>query len=869
MSESESAVRTIRRFVFPVFFASGGCALIYQVIWTRQLSLIFGVSVYAISAVLGSFMAGLALGSWLFGRRSDGVTRPVRLYGLLEGGIGIYALLFPLIITYITRPLFIWAGGLLEPASPSLQGVRLLIALGSLIVPTTLMGGTFPVMSRFFVRLRSRAGRDISLLYAINTVGAVAGTVLVGFLLLSFFGITATLCATALVNLALAAVAIGLSRREPHPATTGDLTAPAVSTDSPGPAGGPAAFVPTPGMLRLCLAVILLSGFASLACEVLWTRVLTFYTHNSTFAFSAMLATFLVGLSIGSWLIGLVLDRIHRRLAWFGWLEAALAVSVTGSVLVVERLPGVMRVAFTSLGLQNWGVALLYIFGQTALVLLLPAIILGAIFPLATRIYTTGLGTVGRQVGAVYAANTLGAIFGSLGAGFIMIPLFGVRSSFLVIIGLNFLLAGVLLVCSGTHRGWKLFRLTAVALIGLACWAQVPEKIFYRNYVARFGEVLFYKEEASDTVMVAQAAHRPNSRMIIFADGRGTAGHPTVMEDRFYGHLPMLLHDDVQDVLVICFGVGNTVGAIGRHPEVQRIDIAELSPGVVECSRFFDTNERILEDPRVNLTIEDGRNFLLTTDRKYDLIHLDPPEIHTAGVVNLYTREFYELCRDHLKPNGILSHWVNVYLLPEKESRMLAGTVQDVFPHTTVWQGPRHYSFNFICSDSELSIDLEGFRRRMAVPAVRQSLAEVHLDDQYDLLSLHLLSEESLRRFVGDVPLVTDDRTRVDFSVPRSIYSGFGFKHFFSAHSNLYTVDGMEHDPRERGGRLGLLSLSLDRDSVAPRVVLPAAPTVTDPPEPAFEALLEERIEKRLDQYRVLIEHDPDCRVLDSWRTAE
>jgi len=855
MTTSNRAVHAIRRAVFPIFFASGACALVYQVVWTRQ--------------------PGLALGSWWLGRVADRVRRPVRLYGLLEAGIGVYTLLFPWLLDHAVRPLFMSAAGIFEPASAPLQAARFAIAVGALIVPTTLMGGTFPVMSRFFVRLRERVGRDLSLLYAVNTVGAVGGTILVGFVLLAFFGIRATLYGTALVNLALAAAAIRLSRREPRPvrdddAGPGSVAAPLTGTSAAaGPAGDTSALSGNPRVLRLCLVAILLSGFASLAYEVLWTRVLLFYLHNSTFAFSAMLATFLFGLTAGSWLVGLVLDRIQRLVSWFGWLEIALAVSVALSAQVIRRLPELVTLGLETIGLDSWWVTLFYIFGQTALVLLIPALILGAIFPLATRIYTTGLGSVGRKVGTVYSANTLGAIFGAAAAGFVMIPTIGVRGSFLALILLNFLL-GTALLGMDPDRGprAKLGAVVAVLVLALLSWTALPAKIFYRNFEKRFGQVLFYEEEASDTIMVAQVSGRPATRMMIFSDGRGTAGTPTVMENRFYGHLPLLLHPEPKEVLVICFGVGNTMGAIGRHPEVERIDVAELSPGVVKCAPNFPTNNGILEDPRVNLTIEDGRNFLLTTDKKYDVITLEPPEIHTAGVVNLYTREFYELCRDHLKEGGVLSHWVNVFLLPEKETRMLVRTVLEIFPHTTLWQGPRHYSFNFISSERPLSIELSEFRRKLAQPEVNRSLAEVQLADQYDLLSLFLFSEQGLDRFAGDVPVVTDDHSRIDFSVPRSVYSGFGFKHPFSAHVNVLTETHSDHDPEERGGRLGLMLLSLGRESVAPLVTGRQGPPAAEAGAgelPSFDELLEARIEKRREIYRTLIKHDPDRAILDAW----
>jgi len=515
------------------------------------------------------------------------------------------------------------------------------------------------------------------------------------------------------------------------------------------------------------------SGFTALGYEVLWTRALEFYTHNSTYAYSAMLAVFLLGIGLGSGLVARWSDRLREPLLTLAVLEIAIGVTVTAGLLLYSRYDILIpKMAAALGGLDSWGNVILLIFSEAGLVLLATTLLFGATFPVGASVVVQSLGTVGQRIGGLYTANTVGSIVGSLVAGFLLLPLLGMRTAFLVLALVNVLLGvGLALGTSAGRRG-RIVAAGGVA-VAVAMFVVVPPTLFQDSYARRFGPLLFYHEQVTDTVMVTE--DDKGERMIRFGDGRGTAGTLSVREDRMYAHVPMLLHPNPRRILSICFGVGNSLAALTRY-DVDHVDAVELSPGVVAAAPFFEsTNRNVLSDPRVTLTIADGRNYLLTTDDLYDVIRLDPPELHTAGVVNLYTREFLEQSRDHLAPGGIFSIWVNIVMTPDEDMRLLVRTIASVFPHVSIWHGPYHYSWVINGSMESHAPDLVRLMERFAMPEPRVDLESIGVRDPFEFLFHFVMMGEDVQRFAGTGPIVTDDHTRLDFTVARSIDSSFGF----------------------------------------------------------------------------------------------
>src|SRR5262245_48765603 len=527
--------------------------------------------------------------------------------------------------------------------------------------------------------------------------------------------------------------------------------------------------------------------------EVLWTRALEHYTHNSTYAYTAMLAVFLAGIALGSAAGARVADRVRSPWLAVALLQLGIAASVVVGLLVFMRFESLVPAVTEALGgIRSWPRVVALLFAEAAVTMLGTTLLLGAMFPLVVRLAVGRLDAVGRSVGFVYLANTLGSIAGALAVGFLVLPALGVRGSFLALALADLAVAAFLALRAGQRREGAAVVAAALA-VGAAAFLLLPSTLFRDQYAARFGRILFYREEVTDTVMVTEAAD--GSRVIRYADGRGTAGTPTFREDRMYAHIPLLLHPGPRRVLPIGFGVGNTLSSTLVHP-VEAVDCVELSPGVVDAEVYFrETNRDPLHDPRARLRIGDGRNFVLTSRDRSDVIRMDPPELHTAGVVNLYTREFFELVRDHLEPHGIFSVWINAVMTPMDDIRLLLRTLADVFPYVSVWTGPAQYSWVMNASLEPHDPDLRRLEEAFASPALRADLASIGIESPFEFLDLFVFSGAAVAGFAGRGPLVTDDRTRLDFSVPRSADAYYGIANF---NTNAWLVELM--DPRRRKG---------------------------------------------------------------------
>ncbi|HEX5066207.1 MAG TPA: fused MFS/spermidine synthase [Myxococcota bacterium] len=749
----------MRPLVLALFFASGVCALVYEVVWIRILSLTLSITVYALTTVLCAFMAGLAVGAGLGARIADRVRLPLRAFGLAELGIAASGLAVPALL-FGLGPAFLWLHDALGGDGPAFFAGRFLLAFGILLVPATLMGVTLPLLSRAFVDRLDQVGSRAGILYGINTLGAVVGCVLAGFAFIPSLGLRATSALAASLNVAVGVGAFALAHRfarEPAPHES-------------------ARRAPLSRHARLAVLAFGISGFTAMGYEVLWSRALVHFTHNSTYAYTAMLATFLTGLSVGSAVCSRFADRVRRPLLGVGAVQLAVALSVLAALRIYMSFERLVPALGEKLGgLASWSHVVALIFSEAVLTMLATTLLLGCMFPFVARAVVDSLDVVGRRIGAAYVVNTLGSIAGAALVGFVALPALGVRGAFLALVVVNLALGAALALAAAPRRA-ALPVAALAALAAVAAFAWIPARVFEQPFLDRFGTLRMYREEVTDTVMVTEAAD--GSRMIRYADGRGTAGSITLPEDRTYAHIPMLLHADPKRVLQIGFGVGHTLSSIAQYP-VESITCVELSPGVIEAAPFFrETNRDVLSDPRVRLVINDGRNFLTTSRERYDVIRLDPPELHTAGVVNLYTREFYELAKDHLAPGGIFSIWVNNVMTPEDALWMLVRTIQDVFPYVTVWHGPAMFSWVINGSLTPHAPDVALLEARFAEPAVRADLATIPMRDPFHFLAHYVGSGEQLAPMWQSQPLVEDDHTRLDFSVPRSRDSYFGIANY-------------------------------------------------------------------------------------------
>jgi len=717
----------------------------------RLLLPVFGTGVHAVSTVVAAFMGGLALGAWWFGRRADrrGGAGGLRLYAALEAGVAVCALLLPPLLARMDGA-YTWVYRRLDGAPVALGAARVALVAAALLVPTTLMGGTLPALARHVAGGGREIGRRAGWLYGANTLGAVLGCAAVAFVLIERLGVRGANLAAAATSAAVALLAWGLARGQPRAAA--DETAPA-------PVPAPAA-IATRGGQRAILIGYALSGLATLGCEILWQRVLAVGLGiTTTRSLSVALIVFLGGLAAGSAAGARRVERLRDPRAAFAWLQLALAAAVMLSIVGAGLAP---RLAEALGGLPGWWGHATRLLAAAAAVMLVPTFLMGVLFPVAARLHAEGHAQVGRRVGGLLAANTAGGIAGALVAGFALIPLVGTQRG-LVVLGLVHLAVGCAVLLTSRPVPSRRYRAAALALAtpALALAVGLPSTFLARRATRMAGaELLHHDESAAGTVAVYR---RPDGERLLRVNGAGEV--PTdwasVRVFRLLGTLPLLLHPRPEEVLVVAFGGGITLAA-AEQQRPARIDCVELVPAVIAASRqLADLNARVFErgGPALRLIHDDGRNHVLRTARRYDVILSDSTHPATADSWVLYTEEFYRLCRQRLAAGGLFAQWLPLHGLTVEDYRLILRTFRTAFPHATLWY-TRGYTI-LLATEAPLAVDLDALAARLAGAA--PALVEVDLSDPAALAGTLALDEAGFAAYVGAGPTNTDDRPRISF----------------------------------------------------------------------------------------------------------
>ncbi len=784
--------------VFTLFFVSGACGLFYEVVWSRMLTLIFGRGALAVGTVLAAFMAGLALGSYLLGKFADRGRNPLRLYGYCEIGVGLTAFIATALLSQIT-PLYVQAHAALGGSPFAFALVRFLIAFFLLIAPTILMGATLPILSRFVILRLSRVGRELGRLYAINTVGAVIGSLASGFYLIGRVGLHGTIYLAVIGNLAVGILSYLLSRR--HGWT--NLAAGKPASDS---VNAPAA-VPAPGDIpsaltsRVVLWAFALSGFASFAYEVFWTRSLVIMLGNTTYAFSLMLMAFLSGIALGGYGIRFFADRVKSPLLLFAAIEVLIGLLSAASLpllFLIVRSDAVT--SFISRMSGRLGLLFFSNFGVALVLMLLPATLIGATLPLVSRIFLSDLKDTGTTIGRVYAVNTLGNVFGALLPGLLILPLFGIQKGILLMAGLNLSL-GIMLAFSRWKNALAVVFSTALAFVlfaallpGMAVTFQFPSDSETAN-----DEVLFYKEGGLVTTKVWASAD--SAYKLISVDGINIGGtSDSDYKQQILAHLPKLLLRSYRSELSIGLGSGILVGESARHSALRRIVCVEISRGVVEGARYFSKeNYNIMDDPRTAIVIDDAADFLRTTRERFDIISADEK---TAGRYASnsfsYSREYYELLKQRLAPGGLVIQWMPTEL-PSSQYTLVLRTFLDSFPHVTLWYFPAVGRFSlpntFLVGSIE-RIDIDPVRMRHAMESdanAFQGVRKYGLTTAEDVLAHFVAGEETLRRTVPPGPVNSFEKPYYEFYSPRE-YAVPPLERTLVNHELLMSMIGTDFD---------------------------------------------------------------------------
>ncbi|ACG73886.1 Spermine synthase [Anaeromyxobacter sp. K] len=696
--------------VYALFFVSGAAGLVYQVAWSRLLNEIFGVTAHAVTAVLATFLGGLALGSWLLGRAADRCRDPLRLYALLELGVAATAIAGTAVVRALD-PVHLWAASRLAPDSLGLLLVRAGLAAVVVLPPTVLMGGTLPAITRALVRRIGHLGRELSFVYALNTAGAVAGSVAAGFALIRALGVHGTLWAAAAANVAVGLGALAFSRAR----GAAGAAPPAVEAPVTAPAAGAATGT---GWI---LAVMALSGVSSLALEVIWTRMLILIVGTSTYAFVTMLTAFLVGIALGSFVARAFVDRVRSPRRAFGWVQAGIAASTLATLPLMGALMGDAQRWIDGLELR-WEALLAGRFGLSFLVMIVPTTLIGMTFPLAARIWARSLDTLGGRLGQLYGANTLGNIAGAVLGGFVVLPAVGMQRGVALMAVLNLIgAAWALLPAREDHRRPAVLLRAAPVSAGL--WACALLVALWRP--APFGAaeegpddpVLFYREGLVSTVKVIQRADDGRQRVMLVDGVRiGQSSEGVDRKQQVLAHFPILLRDrPPARVLTIGLGTGILAGEVARHPGVERVDVVELSPSVIEGARLFDRfNGAVLDDPRVRVVNDDGVAFLRRSAERYDAIISDgKSRSGHAGNAQFYSQDYYRSARAHLAPGGVMMQWVPLDV-PAADLRVILRTFEEAFPDTYVWIAQS--SCFLVGLDGPLALDLARVQRVLDAP---------------------------------------------------------------------------------------------------------------------------------------------------------
>jgi len=735
-----------------VFFASGISALLYQIVWLKYLGLIFGNTVYAAATLIAVFLGGLGIGAFLFSRAFRS-RPPLLVYAGTEALIGLMGAFSPNGFELLNRG-YIAAFPIVHQSALQMTLVRGSLAALFLLPPTILMGGTLPLLVRWFTGEREGSGTAVSALYAVNTLGATAGVALAGFVLIPRVGLLSTIFVAVILNFLLAVIAAVFGRNvaagfSPSAETDGEIK------------------LAAPFSPKAVLLASLLMGLAAIADEVFWSRILVLHLGSSVYAYSLMLFSFLIGIGLGSAVIERYVSTIDIAKA-LGAIELALGAVLALQVHLFTHFSDLLFAfvkPWIAIHVASPFPALL---SASLVALLVPTALMGAAFPLTVRLYEISAAEgETRSVGKVYLANTIGSISGSMLAGFFLIRLLGSQNGLFLMACVNLALGAWFI----RKRGLTMIAIASAIVLGAFVFAKPDQVILSAGlFTEQHAPILLFREDVTATVTLRKLAPDYLSLELNGVNVAGTSGE-LMGTQKLQGHIPLLLHPNPQRVLHIGFGSGGTAWAVSRHP-VSSITIAEISPEVLEVSgsRLTSVNHGVLHDPRVHVEINDGRNFVLGTRDKFDIILSDSIHPRYAGNGSLYTRDYFEICRRHLTGAGVMSMWLPMYSLTPRNYLQIVHAFRDVFPNTTIWSIPNSAnSFTIVIGRLEAGpIPLDRIAAQWT-PLVAHDLEEIGMRTPADLLPAFMLGPAEVERITRNIPPHTDDLPSVEYESGRLI----------------------------------------------------------------------------------------------------
>ena len=775
MQPHQSSSRPYLPLLLILFVGSGCAALIYEIVWFQLLQLAIGSSAVSLGALLGTFMGGMCLGSILLPKKISMRHHPLRVYAYLELGVGVLGLLVLWAIPVLDR---VYAA----VASIGLQGVflRAVVAAICLLPPTLLMGASLPAMARWIETTPSGISW-LGFFYGGNIAGAVFGCLIAGFYLLRVYDMAFTTYTAVFINAAVGGLALLLARSaEYKPSEAAATRAPVRASDA-----------------KVVYLVIGISGMCALGAEVIWTRLLAVMMGATVYTFSVILAVFLVGLGIGSSIGALLARSIARPRVALGLCQflAAAGVGWTAYMLADSIPYWPVNPVLASSPWFTFQIDLMRTFWAV-----LPATIMwGASFPLALAAVAAPGEDPGRLAGETYAANTVGAILGALLFSIVIIPLVGTRDADRILMTISAI--GALIALSYMGKALAGYIVAGAIAVSLLIWSadDVPwlSLAYGRRSISTTdaGVPLYVGEGMNSSVVISQL---PSGARYFHVSGKVEAStEPFDMRlQRMLGHISALVNKDPRSVLIVGFGAGVTAGSFTTYPEIMRIVICEIEKLIPPAAtQFFgDQNYHVLNDPRTDIHYDDARHFVLTTSEKFDIITSDPIHPWVKGAATLYSKEYFEECKRHLKPGGVITQWVPLYESDAETVKSEIATFFDVFPNGTIWANDNNgqgYDVVLLGQVEPTKIDVDALQARLNRPdyaTVRESLQQVGFPTAISLLGTYLGRGSDLRPWLANAQINRDIDLRLQY------LAGMGVNNF-DANNIAAAIAGVRQFP--------------------------------------------------------------------------
>ncbi|OGM03012.1 MAG: hypothetical protein A2008_02065 [Candidatus Wallbacteria bacterium GWC2_49_35] len=786
--------------LYLIFFVSGFCGLCYEILWCREFNLILGHTTYATAMVLASFMAGLAAGSWFFGRVADRVRSAMALYAYLELAIGVYGIFFYRFIE-IYKDFYIFAHPYIS--SPAAEiAFKLFSSFALIIVPTTLMGATFPVMAKIVLANLEKRGSSIGLIYFFNSAGGALGCFICGFFMLYNFGSELSLNIVTGLNI-LCGVSMLAVKSYCTPEIPADASGPVAAegiSNAAAAEGGRA--------YNFIFIYFLFSGFISMMLEVCWTRFLILIIGSSTYSFSLMLSVFIFFLAAGSLIAAYFADRIEDPLFAFGACEFSIGAYILLTLPFYEKLP----MAFINMNNSMGGSYYIYMSLNLVVclaVMAVPALLFGASFPLAVRAVEIRAADSASAIGRLYSYNTVGCILGSFLTGIVILPSFGFKNSIETAIVIAFLIflaasaharrseagggaakSGNLRKTAGIMR--SVCAVMLVSIFFLPAWDHKILNIgsFYRtrglneaavNDLMAYNRVLYYKESIAATVYVMQDVRNGLKFLKINGKTDGSTTRSDMLTQSVLAVLPMSRVRSAKNILIIGLGTGTTLAAACKFSEAEKITCVEIIPEVIEAAKYFNESyDAYKNDPRVSIVVNDARSFLLTAREKFDVIISEPSNPWISGISSLFTTDFFSMAHEKLNDGGAMLVWIQAYESSPEVFKLALRTYLSVFKEASLWFNSTYDVFALgvkTAPGSKADIDPPDepyfcFRKIQKSPPIAKMIEDYGIRDALTFSTLRLMSPEQLKVYAGDGILNSDNFQVIEYEAPLLLFSG-------------------------------------------------------------------------------------------------